>query len=104
MRPRQLRPLRLNSVSVFRTHLDWMLASLPPLRLTGGVSTVAAERECERWLQTEFLSDPNSLRTKASFREGALRHFNGRLTQRGFGRAWDSIAPSCGRSRPGRKS
>jgi hypothetical protein len=67
-------------------------------------STAKAEKECREWLATEFLADPEKKRTKLDFQTAALAEFVGRLSVRGFIRAWDAVAPQAGRSTPGRKS
>lgn len=67
-------------------------------------STAGAEKECREWLSVEFAADPRKRRTKAEFQSAALANFSGRLSVRGFVRAWDAIAPQAGRSTPGRKS
>ena len=67
-------------------------------------STAGAENECRDWLGREFAADPDKQRTKADFQAAALGKFPGRLSVRGFIRAWDAVAPQSGRSKPGRKS
>lgn len=67
-------------------------------------STAGAENECRDWLAGEFASDPGKQRTKADFQSAALARFSGRLSARGFIRAWDAVAADAGRSKPGRKS
>lgn len=67
-------------------------------------STAGAENECREWLAGEFASDPGKQRTKADFKSAALARFSGRLSVRGFIRAWDAVASDAGRSKPGRKS
>ena len=72
--------------------------------VTAGLSTVAAESECKTWLVAAFANDPNRRRNKASFRDDALQHFAGRLTERGFNlRVWPSIAKQNGRDGAGAK-
>lgn len=68
------------------------------------ISTAGAEAECRDWLTSEFASDPDKKRKKADFQSAALTRFSGRLSARGFIRAWDAVAPEAGRSKPGRKS
>ncbi len=67
-------------------------------------SKVKAENECQNWLATEFAADAEMRRTKADFQRSALEKFQGRLSVRGFLRAWYAVAPQAGRSKPGRKS
>ena len=68
-------------------------------------SSMAAERECAQWLQEAFAADPEGRRVKQSFECEALWElWKGRLSQRGFDRAWNNVAPSAGRNLPGRKS
>ncbi len=67
-------------------------------------STAKVESECRDWLLSEFAADPDRQRTKADFKSAALARFSGRLSQRGFIRAWDAVAGQAGRSKPGRKS
>jgi len=67
-------------------------------------STARAENECRDWLAKEFAADPDRLRKKADFQAAALAEFSGRLSVRGFIRAWDALASQSGRSKPGRKS
>jgi len=67
-------------------------------------STARAENECREWLSGEFAADPGKQRTKTEFKSAALARFSGRLSERGFIRAWDAVAPHAGRSKPGRKS
>lgn len=67
-------------------------------------STAGAEKECRDWLAGEFVRDPGKQRPKADFQSAALARFSGRLSARGFKRAWDAVAPDAGRSKPGRKS
>jgi hypothetical protein len=63
-----------------------------------------ADRECAKWLTSEFQKGIGCKQSKESFKQQALQLFNGRLSVRGFLRAWDSVAPKAGRSKPGRKS
>ncbi len=65
--------------------------------------TANAERECKDWLYSAFAQDAEMKRPKKSFQEEAISIFSGRLSVRSFIRAWDSLAPQSGRSRPGRK-
>jgi hypothetical protein len=65
--------------------------------------TANAERECKDWLYSAFTEDAEMKRSKKSFQEEAISIFSGRLSVRSFIRAWDSLAPQSGRSRPGRK-
>lgn len=74
----------------------------PVARLVQSVGK--AESECRQWLLSAFSDDPGNVRSKKSFQEEALQRFSGRLSVRGFLRAWDSVADSEGRSKPGRKS
>ena len=67
-------------------------------------STAGAETECREWLAGEFVRDTSKQRTRADFQLAALKRFSGRLSARGFKRAWDAVAPDAGRSKPGRKS
>jgi hypothetical protein len=67
-------------------------------------STAGAENECREWLAGEFARDTDKQRTKADFQSAALTRFSGRLSVRGFIRAWDAVASDAGRSKPGRKS
>ncbi len=67
-------------------------------------SKAGAENECRVWLTSEFAADPDRKRTKADFSKAALARFSGRLSARGFIRAWDAVASEGGRSLPGRKS
>lgn len=67
-------------------------------------STALAENECRDWLAEEFAADPDRRRTKPDFQSAALARFSGRLSKRGFIRAWDAVASDAGRSKPGRKS
>lgn len=67
-------------------------------------STGRAEAECRGWLTKEFEGDPDKRRNKADFRDAAMVEFSGRLSVRGFNRVWDALAPTAGRSTPGRKS
>jgi hypothetical protein len=75
-----------------------------PTASIAGNATAKAEQECRTWLSIKFIDDPNKKRTKASFKEEALAHFNGRLSARSFLRAWDAVADEAGRKKPGRKS
>lgn len=75
-----------------------------PVANTESRSTVNGERECKVWLLSEFALDVDKKRSKKSFKEEALKQFAGRLSVRGFIRAWDTVAPQAGRSKPGRKS
>ncbi|WP_408590046.1 hypothetical protein [Novosphingobium sp.] len=70
----------------------------------GGHSTRKGEKDCVDWLAAAFEADPQHKRTKDSFRQEALVRFHRRLSNRGFIRAWDAVAPNAGRSLPGRKS
>ena len=67
------------------------------------VSTAKAERDCEAWLHAQLGDKNNDNRAKGYFKEEALKHFSGRLSGRGFNRAWARVAPACARTRPGRK-
>lgn len=70
----------------------------------GTVSTAAAERECDEWLAAAFAADADNRRAKNSFQTEALSRFTGRLSVRGFKRSWERVAPSHGRTRPGRRN
>ena len=95
---------------LFVKRCDWerFIAELGPAGEFASVaavtSTAAAENECRDWLAGEFARDPGKQRTKADFQSAALARFSGRLSARGFIRAWDAVAPDAGRSKPGRKS
>lgn len=67
-------------------------------------STAGAESDCREWLIAAFGADPENKRAKSQFQADALSKFAGRLSRRGFLRAWDAVAPKAGRSKPGRKS
>lgn len=68
------------------------------------VSTVAGEQACREWLIKEFAADSDKRRTKASFREAAIKAFPGRLSERGFNlRVWPELARNHGRDSAGAK-
>ena len=67
-------------------------------------STAKGERDCNDWLLAAFAADTERKRSKVSFQDEALKLFAGRLSVRGFLRAWDFVASQSGRSKPGRKS
>lgn len=75
-----------------------------PSAAATATSTAKAESECRKWLIVEFTADSDKQRTKADFQSAALAKFPGRLSKRGFKRAWDAVAPDAERSKPGRKS
>lgn len=52
------------------------------------VSKAAAIKECVAWLDREFGKDPEFKKRRGDFEDSALRHFVGRLSGRGFERAW----------------
>ncbi len=85
---------------------DWKSRQLtndnPPEK--SSAVTIAAETECRDWLKNEFEKDPLNRKVKRSFKEDALAQFSGRPSNRGFDRAWASVAPDAGRSSAGRKS
>jgi hypothetical protein len=58
----------------------------PPRKTT--VSKAAAIKECSAWLDREFEKDPEFKKRRGDFEDSALRHFDGRLSGRGFERAW----------------
>ena len=66
-------------------------------------STANGEHECKDWLLSAFAQDTEMKRSRGSFRVEAIGRFSGRLSVRGFNRAWDAVAPESGRSKPGRK-
>lgn len=81
-----------------------LLQHFPPqsgyaLRLTS-----AFDEKCETWLTQKFAADPKGQLTKSSLKKEAIAKFGGRLSQRGFDRVWDKVAPSAGRNKPGAKS
>lgn len=70
---------------------------------TKPTGTIAAQRECETWLRTAFKAEPIS-KTRNDYQAEAIKRAGGRLSARGFMRAWGNTAPEAGRSTPGRKS
>jgi hypothetical protein len=72
--------------------------------VAGGLCTANGERECREWLKNAFNADPQRKRPKLEFQDEALGLFAGRLTVRGFLRAWALVAKEADRSKPGRKS
>lgn len=76
----------------------------PEIGQKAATSTAGAEAQCRQWLLAAFSADEEYKKTKEAFQSEALEEFSGRLSVRGFLRVWDSIAPSAGRSKPGRKS
>jgi hypothetical protein len=90
-------------VDVAKPSLDNALENLAPTKRGQGVSTGAAEGECGDWLRAQFLCDPDRKRAKASFWEAAQLFFQGRLSKRGFDRAWAPVAKADGRTVAGRK-
>jgi hypothetical protein len=52
------------------------------------VSKAAAIKECVLWLDREFAKDPGFKKRRGDFEDSALLHFDGRLSGRGFERAW----------------
>lgn len=77
-------------------------ADLGRLLATASQSTGKAERECEVWLRQQFAADPEKLQSKKSFARDAIKHFGGRLSERGFSRVWAKVAPGEGRDKAGR--
>lgn len=103
-RRRRPEPLQLVGVTVIRSSIYRMLASLTPSESAPLVSTAGAESECSDWLATEFAADPDRRRSKSDFRNAALARFPGRLSARGFNdRVWPTLAQQHGRSGPGAK-
>jgi hypothetical protein len=90
-----------------RTSIELMAAKSASANVAPSMivqSTANAERECQEWLQQQFVADPEKRRKKASFEVAALMQFAGRLSQAGFRRVWAKVAPSDDRNKPGRKS
>lgn len=121
--PKQLAFHDLAGVGQRPTCVDWLsnnlalqfssaevIAAFPQREVPSGqsvipvTSTGRAEAECRGWLAKEFEADPDKRRNKADFRNAAMVQFEGRLSVRGFNRVWDALAPTSGRSTPGRKS
>lgn len=65
-------------------------------------TTSKADKDCTDWLEQKFALDPNHHLTKTQLRNDALATIEG-LSGRGFDRAWSRVAPSAGRTAPGRK-
>lgn len=64
--------------------------------------TAKAERDCHRWLISEFANDPEKNRSKTDFRDAAQSMFSG-LSGRGFHRVWAGLAEEHGRNKAGAK-
>jgi hypothetical protein len=86
-----------------------LLSKFPPLTEVDSYSnideqrrSIAAETQCKNWLADRLSKDPYLRCTKAQFKKDALKFFDGRLSERGFGRVWDAMAGED-RKRPGRK-
>ncbi len=79
------------------------LESAVPISKIKVQATIAAETQCGSWLTEQFSCDTGHQRTKGDFQSAAQKVFGDALITRGFGRAWDKVAPSCGRSGPGAK-
>lgn len=80
-----------------------LLREFPPKPIRAQ-STGAAEGRCEAWLVMKFSEDAEKRRPKASFRAEAMTEFFGKLTERGFNRAWARVAERAGRNKAGAKS
>lgn len=66
-------------------------------------SSQEAETACATWLSESFAKETGKPMPKSAFRDTALGKWK-QLSERGFNRAWDEVAPDFGRNLPGRKS
>lgn len=91
-------------VEVHRASLitNFLPVSQSPVAASRTTST--ADIECAEWLTAAFKEDSDNKKNKQHFAERAIEAFEGRLSLRGFHRAWAKVAPAAGRSQPGRKS
>lgn len=80
-----------------------LIEHFPKPRMASVTSTVGAEEACRAWLQEQFECDPDRRRVKGSFLEEAIELFQGRLSRRGFDRAWRMVAPAEDRDKGGAK-
>ena len=76
---------------------DTHSGNVVPIRSTG-----AAEVECRQWLVERFGDAGTSRQTKEMFKAEALKRSGGRLSGKGFTRAWDAaVSQFPERGRPG---
>lgn len=71
-----------------------------PVSAMHAVSTAKAEKDCEAWLDRQFVG--GTQKTKPALREEAQGIYPN-LSKRGFERAWGTVAPRFERDRPGAK-
>ena len=70
--------------------------------LNSRVAALAPQQLCEDWLREVWADDGHIWLTKDEYCTDARTHFQG-LSERGFKRAWDAVAPNFGMNKPGRK-
>jgi hypothetical protein len=75
-------------IFVSRTDLETTIRQLS----SNVQATINAETKCAKWLEAEFLADPDIQFTKTEFEERARKHFN--LGKKPFIRAWDKATES----------
>ena len=79
-------------------------AEFDKFRATTVKPTSGAVHECVAWLLRQFAADPKKQMKKEDFKAAALVEFVGRLSGRGFDRAWAQVAPGADRDKPGPKT
>lgn len=94
------------SVSDFRVSRNALFKHFSPEQPAALKQVIATEKavtQCEAWLHQQFSNENNQGRAKPWFRERAIGLYEGKLTVRGFDRAWAKVAPGYGFTAAGRK-